>query len=330
MNSNQNKLSQFVCTRPFDTVEIRYDGTYACCWSKFPLTTADDVEEMKESVSNGSYSLCDKKHCPSLNKLIGTGEVDYQIFAPIEDLGKINITNIIVAYLNFDQSCNLECPSCRTEIILNNDSLIPILNTTLHEFELTYASTLKRINLSGSGDPLFSKVFRNYLINFDANKYPTLNGITLITNGLLLTEKMWNSLNARHFIDEIRISLDAGTKLTYENITRLRGNWDQLLDNIRFLITTSVQRIEFSMVVSELNFNEMRIMYDVISQITKGSGKNVFFTYRKIDNWGTYDKLAFRKLQVFDPSHPTFPKFVIELNKVCNESNVDHNFHHLL
>ena len=91
------------------------------------------------------------------------------------------------------------------------------------------------IFVTGSGDPFASKIFRDMLYNIDGSKFPNL-AISMQTNGVMYTPKMWEKLYKIHSnLRDCRISFDAGTKDTYENKTRLNGDWDLLLDNCAFL-----------------------------------------------------------------------------------------------
>jgi hypothetical protein len=186
--------------------------------------------------------------------------------------------------------------------------------------------------ITGSGDPFYSKIYRDYLINFDASKYPNLQDIQIITNGILLTEKMWGSLQAKLFIKTIEISVDAGTKETYENVTRLNGDWDKLIENMKFLSKqSSISNMIFSMVVSQYNYKEMHTFYQIIRNIFEGSSINVDINYRQIVHWtaSLYTIEDVNNISVFNPIHSNFNNFIEELNTVRNLPRVSHNFHHL-
>ena len=193
--------------------------------------------------------------------------------------------------------------------------------------------------VTGSGDPFYSKIYRDYLINFDITKYPKLEQLQIITNGNLLDKKMWNSLNASPYIKVIEVSIDAATKETYENKTRLNGNWDRLIENLKFLATIdTIEEFICSMVVSKHNYKEMYEFYNLISEIFKKSNfkSGVKINYRQIVDWGTYSKDDLKELQVFEPNHHLHNDFLNELHKindlevVFNKFYLNHNFHHLL
>ena len=41
--------------------------------------------------------------------------------------------------------------------------------------------------------------------------------------------------NIHRFVKSCEISIDGGTKDTYENKTRINGKWDELIDNLKFI-----------------------------------------------------------------------------------------------
>lgn len=356
------KLKNYVCRNPFTYLDVQYGGQWICCPSWAPtnirlprMAMEEDllenwqgptVTDIRKSVLDGTYRHCDHKICPALSKLINTNEVPGE-FISKEDFEKtFNITSLedVESYagmpeyilFGFDRSCNLKCPSCRLEQVPNYDLESPAHKRKeylLNQIETKFASNVKRLMITGSGDPFYSKLYRNYLINFDPKKYPKLEEIQIITNGNLLNEKMWMSLGARPFITRMEISVDAGTKNTYENITRLNGDWDRLIANMKFLSTQhTIKDFVISMVVSEHNFTEMETFYQVFTEIFKESPINLFLHYRQHVYWetGAYTPEQVKEIAVFEPDHPKFNEFMGELLKVHNRPFVGHNFHHLL
>ena len=95
------------------------------------------------------------------------------------------------------------------------------------------SSTVKRLYVTGTADPFYSKSFREFLETLDSKKFSKLESIHLHTNGSLWNEKMWNRLSAIHpFVTSCEISIDAATKDTYENDVRIGGKWEVLLKNL--------------------------------------------------------------------------------------------------
>lgn len=351
-----DKLNKYVCKNPFEYMDLQPYQVYVCCPSWCPKTIRDGKEEIcwdtesaieiRKSVMDGSYKYCDHNVCPSLNQLLNTNEVpgnfmkkedfyEYHKINGIEDLDKID-TNPEHVLFGFDRSCNLKCPSCRLDFV-PNDSVTSEKHIekikTLNTIEDKFSRNIKTILITGSGDPFYSNVYRNYLINFDKKKYPRLEEIKIITNGRMLNRKMWDSLSAKEYIKSIEISIDAGTKYTYENVTRLYGNWDILIENLKFISTiTTINHLCLSFVVSEKNYLEMSIFYEQMSEIFKNSFFKLRLNYTQHVHWGdgayTIDEV--NSISVFNETHPFFDSFIIELQKISDKKNITHNFHHLL
>lgn len=347
-----NILNEWVCTNPFEYIDIQGNGAYVCCPSWAPTNignTGDllvdwqspEASDIRKSVLDGSYSHCNKTVCPSLSKLIGTGQPSGNFIPIVEAKNKYaNFSSAITTpkeiLFGFDRSCNLKCPSCRSEMVHNDYLDSPEHMSKMQKLESidsNFSMGAEKMMITGSGDPFYSKLYREYLINFDASKYPNIKEIQIITNGNLLTEKMWHSLQARPYIKTIEISIDAGTKNTYEQVTRLNGNWDQLMTNLEFISgVPTIDTMIISMVVSEANYHEMELFYNLIVGIFKNSKYSLHINFRQLVYWGTgkYSIRDITNMQVFESSHPKFDSFMLELHKVSDLPFVSHNFHHLL
>jgi sulfatase maturation enzyme AslB (radical SAM superfamily) len=353
-------LREYVCTKPFNYIDAQDNTLWVCCPSWCPSNLIGEAKshydmhehwqgniatDIRKSVFDGSYSHCDKKVCPDLSQLINTGVVPKSFLAKKKFEKQYNISSIEdlenfeglpeEILFGFDRSCNLKCPSCRADIVSNDDPESDAYKNKLHllsSIEKHFSKSLRIMMITGSGDPFYSKIYRDYLINFDASKYPNLQNIQIITNGILLTEKMWNSLQAKPFIKTIEISVDAGCKETYENVTRLNGDWDKLIDNIRFLSKqSSISNMVFSMVVSQYNYKEMYPFYQIIKNIFEKAPVKANINYRQIVHWtaSLYTIEDVNNISVFNPTHPNFNNFIEELNTIRNLPRVSHNFHHL-
>jgi hypothetical protein len=350
-------LKKYVCLNPFKYLDVQQNTQWVCCpsWcptnirvSNNPVDESEDLRQnwfspqatdIRMSVTDGTYRHCNHKVCPSLSQLINTGKKPKEFITIEEFKEKYDLENYHGLPENilfgFDRSCNLRCPSCRSKLVPNSDPNSAednIKKYLLKCIEEDFSKSARVILITGSGDPIYSKLYRDYLINFDASKYPNLESIQLISNGVLLTEKMWNSLNAKSHIKTIEISIDAGTKQTYENTTRLNGDWDSLIKNLKFLSTiTTLRDFICSFVVSKYNFREMETFLNLITEIFEHAKFNFSVHFRQIVYWqpGAYSPSEIKDLQIFEESHPEFKYFMHELNKIHKRSRVNHNFHHL-
>ena len=356
MYTDVQLAAQYICCPSWNNKNIRVDvdGKEEDWYTYFDSTadvmrnwTSDSAYDIRKSMLDGSYKYCDHVVCPRLNQLLNKNEKPY-LFREVEDFKKVYNINSEEDLKNFktppeeilfgfDRSCNLKCPSCRVNLIPNDDLESDTHKSKLHllkSIEENFSSNIKRMMITGSGDPFYSKIYRDYLINFDKSKYPNLEQIQIITNGNLLNEKLWKKMKATPYIKTIEVSIDAATKDTYETKTRLNGQWDVLIKNLKFLATQDdlIEQFVCSMVVSKHNYKEVSTFYELITDIFKDSKFKwgISVNYRQIVDWGTYSSEELQGLQIFQKEHPLYNDFIKEIKKIDNLKYVNHNFHHLL
>lgn len=337
-------LKDYICSVPFNSLEIHNNVCFVCCPSWLPnkvelnqiplkdVYNSEPIVDIRNSILDGSFRYCDKEMCPYLSKLlnhkIASGPISLKSNSNIKSAVVINNTPDYLV-MNFDRTCNYKCPSCRVDMIVANSSSIKRINTTIEEMEETFSDSIETIYCSGTADPFASVSYRNYLRNFNPKKYPKLNSIHLHTNASLWNKEMWDSMpNIHKYVKSCEISIDAGTRKTYEMVTRLGGNWDVLISNLKFIATIkSMRKVKTSFVVQKSNYREMEPFLKKMKEIF-GMKTKVF--YGKINNWGTFTPEQFEKLKIWDPKHPEHNYFLRELKKVANDPFVFHNLHEFL
>jgi MoaA/NifB/PqqE/SkfB family radical SAM enzyme len=211
-----------------------------------------------------------------------------------------------------DRSCNLVCPSCRTERINHNDKaksaeIAMVQDRLLQPYLLEPNDTHFILSITGSGDPFASKVYRGLLYSLDGSQYPNME-IALQTNGVLLTPRNWERMKGVHGnISSIIISMDAATEATY-NITRRGGHWQTMLDNATRMGELrrlgDVKKLRFDFVVQKANFREM----GAFSDLARTLGADGAYFSRLID-WGTWPKDVFLEQCVWKEGHPLREEF---------------------
>jgi len=337
--------SKFICATPFGYTEVFDDKQFLCCpgWLKEDIYETNNInenfnskksQEIRKSILDGSYKYCDEHQCPHLSALKQNKFIDNRFVQKTQKslekykpISKINMVNFC-----FDRSCNLQCPSCRNELINYLGKDREGVDEKLRQVNEELSSTIKRLYLSGSADPFYSKSFRQFLINFDPKKYPMMEKIHLHTNGILWTEQLWERMKSIHpFVKSCEISIDAATKSTYEKKTRIGGNWDTLLKQLGFIIDIpTITDYIFSFVVQDTNYKEMYNFQKLINNINSKSKKRINIFFNHITNWGTYSETEYLSKDISNKNHELHDDFLIELGKIDNKSNVSHNFNHLL
>jgi len=356
------EVKDFICKAPFEDFMVFDSETWFCCPDWMELESAPQIKshdnlesvwfselssDIRKSILEGEYKYCSKQRCPYLSKIVNSSkeELDrkhkskythteyFEMFYKKDIfLKKYKLDNYewrihpSLIYFNFDLSCNYQCPSCRLETIRNkkDDRVTNIIKSINNQF----AKTVNTIHVTGSGDPFYSNAFRQYLQKFDPTKYPKLQNIFLSTNGSLWNKKMWNSMKSIHpFVNVAEVSIDAATKDTYENKTRINGNWDKLLDNLKFIAKLNLNSITLSFVVQDYNVNEIVQFKNLIRSIFEGTKFTIM--YRSIQDWKHQSKEWYKQRNVADPNHPLHGTLLKQLTELGNANFIQHNMWHL-
>jgi len=334
---------EYICSAPFNYTEVFDDRQFLCCPSWLPVDVwdgksinssfqSDKAKEVRESIIDGSYKYCDEKQCPYLSglknnklspKFVKKDKKTIEYFRNKNEIQTVNFC--------FDRSCNFQCPSCRSELINYYGKDREQVENKLDEITNEISSTVKILYLTGTADPFYSKSFREFLENLDSTKFKKLKSIHLHTNASLWNEKMWNRLIKIHpYVKTCEISIDAGTKETYETKTRIGGKWDVLLDNLKFITKIStINKFSFSFVVQDSNFREMKLFYDMITNYMKGSKSKFNVFYNAITNWGTYSEEEYNEKNVTNPNHKYHNEFLEILETMKDLPFFTNNFNHL-
>lgn len=219
------------------------------------------------------------------------------------------------AFVNLvnDRSCNLYCPSCRTERINHQDGPVSREISRIQDRLLEpYLSEPNEqhfvLSITGSGDPFASRVYRNLLYSLNGSDFPNMQ-IALQTNGVLLTPRNWQRMRAIHQnIISVIISFDAATEETY-NVTRRGGHWQTLLDNSANMgdlhLQGEVRILRFDFVVQKANFREMKAFVLLARSL---GADHAYFS--QLFNWGTWSKDQFLDQCVWLEDHPLFREFL--------------------
>src|SRR6185295_17383344 len=94
-------------------------------------------------------------------------------------------------FLAHDVTCNLSCPSCRSEIIAadeKQEARLDVIERTVIKPILNAGSRVE-LSVSGQGDPWSSKHYRS-ILRYVADNHFELS-LTIHTNGLLMTRDRW-------------------------------------------------------------------------------------------------------------------------------------------
>jgi len=182
--------------------------------------------------------------------------------------------------IGIDESCNLQCASCREERIYHKEgtpqySVTKVYMDRISKWIENYQNPLI-INIGTNGDALASPIYSKFLYS---HVLKDTHEFRIQTNGLMLDRFKGTKFdNGRSTL--VYLSLDAGDKETYE-IVRFPGKWEKVISNIDYLsdrnfhvlLTFVVQR---SNINSALKFAELCKKYRM---------PGIFIG---LQNWGTW------------------------------------------
>ncbi len=319
------------CPNPFSQFDVYENARgYVCCKSWLPddigdlneqpvdvIWNSETAQRIRESIFDGSFRYCDHKLCPviqsdSLPTLEQAAEDPR-----FTDIIRQRATRLdqLPTFVNFcnDTSCNLSCPSCRTHRILFTEGPELEWRRKLHDklVDALFGQDTDRpfrINITGSGDPFASKIFRDFLFELDGSRFPNLK-VSLQTNGVLLTPRTWQRLHRiRDNIDMVIVSFDAATPETYA-ITRRGGHWSTLIDNVRELGrlrgSGELRYLRMDFVVQQANYREMPAFAELAREL--GADRASF---AMVVNWGTWSEAEFAIRSIWRSDHPEFDDFL--------------------
>jgi hypothetical protein len=325
----QQKLNVF-CSRPFKNFEVSHvngiGSVFMCCSAWLPrqigdlrtqtvdeIWNGDAAQDIRRSIHDGSFEYCSRIYCPYLMSRSG----------PVTELRDVEDPELVDAIarkllvlphgprelsFSYDRSCNLSCPSCRNDVIVEiagKKQLLSVENT-LRSQALGGAH---HVSISGSGDPFGSPSFRKLLQTMKSEEMPNLKAIHLQTNAQLWTPSIWQTIPAeiRAYIKTTEISIDAASSDIYA-LNRRGGSFERLLENLQFITTLRqsgpLEWMTLKMVVQANNFREMPAFVRLGRQY---AADRVLFAH--LANWGTYTKEEFASRAVHLPGHPQHSDF---------------------
>jgi len=181
------------------------------------------------------------------------------------------------------------------------------------------------LHLTAWGDPFASRHYRSILQALRDAKFDGVK-LYLLTNGLGLTPQMWTAMpHLAEKIVELRVSVDAATRETYEDVRR-PGQWDVIRANLDVMgemsRTGAFRRNRFAggmpsassdldldakdpasfvlgFVVQSANFREM----PAFVQLAEDVGADVV-VFQKYYSFGHEGAAAFSAKDVASPAHP--------------------------
>lgn len=306
------------CSAPFEQIETRTNGAvHFCCsgWQPVPIGdlasgaeamwNSENAREIRRSILDGDFSHCSRWHClPIAARHLPRRAEVAAVGGPMAEVVRARATRLAApparVILSHDRSCNIACPSCRSDVIQLDHARSRELDTLFDTSLLPLLTEARAIKVTGSGDPFGSRHFRSIL-----RRIPVLAGqrrIQLHTNGLLFDQRAWVELELEGKVDSVWISIDAARPETYA-VLRRGGDFAALLRNLDFLGTLrrhdAFNSLRLDFVVQAGNYREMGAFVDLARRV---GADGVYFL--RLRNWGHLSPARFREIDICDARHP--------------------------
>lgn len=269
-------LERYFCPIPFEHFHAYDTASAICCpqyvggllWGQPGQDSVDDMwnspiaQQIRASVLDGSYCFCDFDLCPHYaNGLPLKDQLDDPFY---RDIIEKRLTRIEggprILHISIDPSCNLNCKMCLRD---RSDKRQDPLYTELTEKVIQHRwDNVEHIIIAGNGELFYSPHYKRILEAISETNFPRLKKITLLSNGTLFSQKMWDtysSLFDRYDV-EVIISVDAYTEETYQKIRR-NGDFHTLRDNLNIISrmrkSQRISRFQLNFCVQNDNYIEM-------------------------------------------------------------------------
>jgi MoaA/NifB/PqqE/SkfB family radical SAM enzyme len=265
---------------------------------------SEAASEIRRSILDGDFSYCSRTLCYYIaaRKLPRKDEITAPGLRGYIDNHSTRAQPPVMVELAYDTTCNLACPSCRTELIVEKADVQDAHTQAVDRVILPLLKTAKLGYLSAGGEAFASKHMRSVLSRLNREEYPQLQ-LHLITNAQLLTPQRWGAFpHLAKMIGILSVSIDAATAETYENLRR-PGKWDVLLNNLEFIAgmrrTGEIRSLGINFVVQKDNFREMPNFVELGARL----GADMVW-FQRVVNYGSYDEGTIADVDVSSPAHP--------------------------
>ena len=300
------------CPLPFTTATIVASGDVYACLCPWPMVVIGNVlrdnlmtiwkgeaaTQFRNSILDGSFRHCSRcPYLPGPRWFVKSRNEGVDIIP--ERIGMLK--------LDYDQSCNLACGSCRKTHSVHwcdLDKAEAVHQAVLVSGALEHTDSLY---ISGAGDPIASRLYWDFLRRLPHLTTTNRPKVILHTNGQLLNEAHWADLGAtQDDISEIRISIDAATPETYA--LNRGSSWGRLISCLNFVARTAPShnlKLILFFVAQANNFEEMPRFVKLANNF--GAERIEFTT---LQNWGTYTPLEYQSRAVHLSGHPLHKRFM--------------------
>lgn len=321
------------CTIPLTDMDVQLDGeVFTCCrdWNPCSIgnTDVDDLKTiwngeranaLRNSILDGSYKYCNAHTCPAMI----SGK--HHRLVPMEDAKKMSLALPRSIGLTIDKSCNLVCPSCRREKIIEQTPEAEARARRILQLVMDFAFSEPHKNpinltMDGCGEVFFSAIYREFFETARIFKTPELwprLTIVLCTNGVMMTEKVQKKYDILFNLTRyLRVSIDAGNQESYDKV-RAGGDWDLLWKNLDYWYSVNKTRSKWTwnIVLQRDNFESLPDLIRLANNYPENLPE--IYIVNLLD-WGIGTPEEFEKKAVWSPKSPNHQR----LREILNSPEV--------
>jgi hypothetical protein len=259
VGTDNDGLCERFCPIPFARADIHQNGAVVmCCTHWLPtsignvfsdttnrILNSQEAKSIRKSVIDGSFKYCSHADCemilndklPYKRDFVGRSyedenfSIDANVLTSAFEGKSFEIDHVSFLTFCLDRTCNLTCPSCRTELIMVKGTERDALYKMTEDTVLPMVKGAKRIMVNPAGEVFVSRPSRRLLEALSQPGYENVV-VDIITNGTVCTEEEWRKF--QHLfgrINFIRVSVDAASKAVFEKLRR-GAKYETLLSNL--------------------------------------------------------------------------------------------------
>jgi molybdenum cofactor biosynthesis enzyme MoaA len=341
-------LAERFCPVPFARVDVHQGGEVAmCCTHWLPTNignvfedTAENIlnsttaKDIRRSVVDGSFKYCSHTDCESIanDKLpfkrdfVGKAfdddyyHIDDKILSDAFALKAFEIPNVSYLLFCLDRSCNLSCPSCRTDVIMVKGEERDRLYDTTERVVLPMLRNAKRVMINPSGEAFLSRPSRRLLEQLAEPGYENLT-VDIITNGTLCDQAEWDKFaHLYRRIGYIRVSIDGASKAVIEKLRR-GTKFEPLVENLNNLARMHKEGLFVNFFVS---FTYQRDNLFEMEEFLRFAGSFGVSTiiFERLQNVGAFTPEEYQDRAVHLVDHPLHSDFIRTARRVKQNDRV--------
>lgn len=339
--NNDNSRKEYTCINPFEYVDILRGEVYPCISDSLKhnfslgniytqtfeeIWNSNNSQKIRYSVTKGNFEYCNHR-CMWLNnkdKIIDVSsssplrlrnDTDYKYESYNDCICKTTPQRIT---LSLDETCNLTCPSCRSENRTLSKEDRKKLILALENVIRPMLKDCKRVSVSSSGEFFAMKEIQEFFKTLTVSEFPDLT-IVILTNGQLLTREKWDEFKNLHDMPvKFFVSIDAAEKDTYEKLRR-GGKWEILCENMNFVSelrkNNKIKGLQLNFVIQGENYNQIEKFVELGR---KWNADEIVF--QKITNLGTFTDEEFKKINIADKENLHYQELVNIMSRVLNST----------